>query len=315
MESFFERPFIPLISDYGFKATFGNEHNSLFLRQALQALIQSEVPIARVDFLPNEVHRLNPDSRGGVYDLACIDEQGQYFIVEMQLSEYPEFIQRMKFYSLYRFNTLIKRGDYSFANLPRIYCIGIMGSVMFPDIAGYYNVVTLRNQSGELMDDQTTFVTVELPKFTTPATAIVTDLDKLLYTMKTLHEAPANSAEWPFFWTEEWLKTAMEELDRRNMDPEELLQFEMTLARNAHIMYNAKRQMEKATSDGLAKGIEQGIEKGMEQGIEKGMEQGMQRANTETVKNLLQMGILSAEQIAKAANVTLDFVLAVQANQ
>ncbi len=303
MENLFERPFIPLTSDYGFKATFGNEHNSLFLRQALQALIQSEVPIARVDFLPNEVHRLNPDSRGGVYDLACTDEQGRYFIVEMQLSEYPEFIQRMKFYSLYRFNTLIKKGDYSFANLPRIYCIGIMGSVMFPDIVGHYNVVTLRNQRGELMDDQTTFVTVELPKFTTPATAIVTDLDKLLYTMKTLHEAPANSAEWPFFWTEEWLKTAMEELDRRNMDPEELLQFEMTIARNAHIMYNAKRQMEKATNDGL------------EQGMQQGIEQGMQRANVETVKNLLQMGILSVEQIAVAANVSTDFVLAVQANQ
>ena len=59
-------PFISLLSDYGFKATFGNESNSLFLRRALQALIQSETPIADVTFLPNELVRLNAGSRGGV---------------------------------------------------------------------------------------------------------------------------------------------------------------------------------------------------------------------------------------------------------
>ena len=58
--------FIPLISDYGFKATFGNEHNTLFLRRALQALIASEVPIEYVEFLPNEQLGLTPESRGGI---------------------------------------------------------------------------------------------------------------------------------------------------------------------------------------------------------------------------------------------------------
>ena len=45
--------FIPIISDYGFKATFGNESNTLFLRRALQALIKSEVPIVDVKFDKN----------------------------------------------------------------------------------------------------------------------------------------------------------------------------------------------------------------------------------------------------------------------
>ena len=42
--------FIPIISDYGFKATFGNEANTLFLRRALQALIKSDIPIKEVKF-------------------------------------------------------------------------------------------------------------------------------------------------------------------------------------------------------------------------------------------------------------------------
>jgi predicted transposase/invertase (TIGR01784 family) len=159
-----EQPFIPLTSDYGFKATFGNEANTLFLRKSLQALIQSDSVIEEVTFLPNELNRLTRDSRSGIYDLACKDAAGNFFIVEMQLSKYPEFIQRMKFYSLYRFNTLVKKGQYTFDELPKIYCIGILAETVFPTISAYYNTAVLRNQNGELIDDQTAFITVELDK-------------------------------------------------------------------------------------------------------------------------------------------------------
>jgi hypothetical protein len=37
--------FISILSDYGFKATFGNESDTTFLKKALQALIKSPVPI------------------------------------------------------------------------------------------------------------------------------------------------------------------------------------------------------------------------------------------------------------------------------
>ena len=210
----------------------------------------------------------------------------------MQLTEYPEFIQRMKFYSLYRFNTLVKKGDYTFENLPRIYCIGILATTIFSHIAAYHNTAVLRNQAGELMDNQTVFITVELPKFDKVAAAIVSDLDKLIYTMKTLHHAPADPIQWPEFWNEDWIKIAMQELDRRNMDPEELLQYEMTLATNALIVNNACKQLAKAERDGL----------------EQGLEQGQQQAATAIVRNLLKMNMLSVEQIAAAAGVTLTFV-------
>ena len=308
-------PFIPLISDYGFKATFGNEHNTLFLRRALQALIQSDTPIVEVTFLPNELVRLNPDSRGGVYDLACTDEHGQYFIVEMQLSEYPEFIQRMKFYSLYRFNTMVLRGDYRFENLSRIYCIGITANTIYPHIAAYHNMAALRNETGELMDDQTVFVTVELPKFTKAPADIVTDLDKLLYTMKTLHNAPADPIQWPEFWDEEWIKLAMKELSLRNMDPEELLLYQVTMAKNAHAVQVVNKQLAKAERDGLQKGMQDGLQQGMQQGMQQGVEAGKREATIATVRNLVQMQVLTVEQIAAAAGVTAEFVTAVKAGQ
>ena len=47
--------FISFTSDYGFKATFGNENNSIFLRKALQALIASENAIVEVNFDKNTI--------------------------------------------------------------------------------------------------------------------------------------------------------------------------------------------------------------------------------------------------------------------
>lgn len=87
--------FISILSDYGFKATFGNEADTTFLKKALQALINSPLAIKEIAFVKNELTAITVDSRSGIYDIACIDENNQHFIVEMQLSEYPEFIQRM----------------------------------------------------------------------------------------------------------------------------------------------------------------------------------------------------------------------------
>ena len=126
--------------------------------------------------------------------------------------------------------------------------------------------------------------------------AVTSDLDKLLYTMKTLHNAPADPIEWPEFWNEDWIKVAMQELDRRNMAPEELLQYEMTLARNAHIVNNARLQLEKATQDGL----------------DQGREEGREEAAATTVRNLLRMQVLTTAQIAAAAGVAIAFVEDIQ---
>ncbi len=88
-------PYISLLSVYCFKATFGNEADNLFLRTALQALIKSDTPIRQVQFDKNTFEALTIDSRSGIFDLACTDENGSQFIVEMQLGIAPHFIQRM----------------------------------------------------------------------------------------------------------------------------------------------------------------------------------------------------------------------------
>ncbi len=275
--------FISLVSDYGFKATFGNESDTRFLRKALQALINSPIAIREVTFIQNEIKGITRDSRSGIYDLFCKDEKGNEFIVEMQLSQYPEFIQRMKFYAFYRLNTLIRKGDYQFDNLPKIYCIGILSVSIFPHIADYQNIAILKNQNNELVDDQMTFITVELDKFDKELSAIQSDLDKLVYTMKTIHEV-SEPTQFPPFWDEEWLRVAIQELDKRALTPEQRLSYEMTVSANAFAVKNENKKIQEAET----------------------------RVKAETVAKSLKRGKLTVEEIAEDNGTSVDFVLEVQ---
>jgi predicted transposase/invertase (TIGR01784 family) len=272
--------FISILSDYGFKVTFGNESDTRFLKKALQALINSPVAITEVTFVQNEIKGLTIDSRSGIYDIACVDENNNHFIVEMQLSEYPEFIQRMKFYALYRFNTFVKKGKYTFENIPKIYCIGILAKNIFSQIADYQNIAVLRNGKGELIDDQMTFVTVELNKFDLQENNCKNDLEKLIYTMKNLHKI-TETTQFPKFWNEEWLNVAIKELDTKVMSPEQRLNYEMTISANALAIKNENKKIEEAEN----------------------------RIKIQTVKKLLKLKMLSPSQIAETVGVSEDYVV------
>jgi predicted transposase/invertase (TIGR01784 family) len=275
--------FIPIISDYGFKATFDNEANTLFLRRALQALIKSETPIKEVQFDKNTFEGITQDGRSGIFDLACTDENDNHFIVEMQYGEAPTFIQRMKFYALHKFNAIVKKGKFDYSTLAKIYCVGILANNINP-YEDYHQVSNLRNEKGELIDDQMTFVTVELEKFTLQEADCQTDLQKLIYTMRTIHTHTfTNPIQFPKFWDEDWLKVAIDELDSRKMTPDEKASLEILIARNAESVKAESRKIKEAE----------------------------QRVKTDMVRKALSKG-LDIETTADLADVSVDFVKSVQ---
>jgi predicted transposase/invertase (TIGR01784 family) len=275
--------FIPIISDYGFKATFGNEANTLFLRKALQALIKSEIPIKEVKFDKNTFEGITQDGRSGIFDLACTDENDNHFIVEMQYGDAPYFIQRMKFYALHKFNAMVKRGKFDYGTLKKIYCVAILANDILP-YPQFHTVANLRDEQGELFDDQMTFITVELDKFTLQEADCQTDLQKLIYTMKTIHTHTfTNPIQFPKFWDEDWLKIAIDELDSRKMTPDEKASLEILIARNAESVKAESRKINQAR----------------------------EAEKIETIRKSLQRG-LDLELIADIVGTSVDFVKSIQ---
>ncbi len=115
-----------------------------------------------------------------------------------------------------------------------------------------------------------------LAKFDLPAAAAHTDLHRLLYTMKTLHQH-TEPTQYPEFWNEEWLRRAIHELNTRQMTPDERASFARMVARNAEAV-KAERRVH------------------------------------QTVANMLRRGRMTVEEIAEDNEVEVQFVLDVQAN-
>ena len=163
----------------------------------------------------------------------------------------------------------------------RSYCVGILANNvnLYED---YHNVSNLRNEKGELIDEQMTFVTVELDKFTLQEVDCQTDLQKLIYTMRTIHTV-TQPTQFPQFWNEEWLKVAIDELDSRKMTPDEKASLEILIARNAESVKAENRKIKDARE------------------AEKIL----------TITKSLARG-LDIELIADIAGTSVDFVLSVQ---
>ena len=119
-----------------------------------------------------------------------------------------------------------------------------------------------------------------------PLSAATTDLDKLIYTMKTLHTL-TDPSQYLKFWDEEWLRLAIDELDQHAMSPEERLDYEMTLSANALAIRNMNREIKEAEN---RKELE---------------------VKFSSIKRSLQKG-LQPELVAEINEVSVEFILDVQ---
>ena len=162
----------------------------------------------------------------------------------MQLGYYKHFMQRAKFYAFQKFNTLVEKGEYKFDNLTPIYCIGFLAKGIFPKSKEYYHFARLTNQKGEKLDDQITHIIVEIDKFDKKESQIQSDLDKLIFIMKNL-ENIKGADQLPKFLTEDWIKQAMDKLDKSQMTPDQRMNYEMMMAKNATIIEMLKEEERK----------------------------------------------------------------------
>lgn len=236
--------FISILSDYGFKVTFGNQSDTRFLRKAIQLLIKSPVPIKEVTFEKNDMAALTKSSRSGIFDLTCRDEEGKVYIVEMQLNDFKHFIHRGKFYAFHRLNKMIQKGKYRFNDLNPIYIISFLAGNTFKT-KEFHQIGTLKNQHGELIDNQITHIFVELDKWHKTENELKTDFDKLLYIMKFTETATINEEIPKSLDTAEWIEAMIKELDKRNMSQDQLIALEMSLAREGSMLAVEEAKIEK----------------------------------------------------------------------
>jgi hypothetical protein len=124
-----------------------------------------------------------------------------------------------------------------------------------------------------------------------------TDLEKLIFTIKNAEKMvklPKNKR--PLFMQEDWLDSALHELDTRNFTPEKYEAYMRYMVRQADIQRREEEDAKRNNQQGLLKGKREGKIEGKIEG------------KTDVIKMLLLHQVLPVEVIAQMAQVEVQFV-------
>src|SRR5690606_16134206 len=152
------------LTDFGFKKLFGTEPNKILLIDFLNQILPERHRIRDLSYSKNEQLGLNELDRKAIFDLYCVGESGERFIVEIQKAKQNFFKDRSIYYASFPIQEQAKKGDWDY-KLQTVYTIGILDFI-FDDHKTdkqLLHTVELKNQRCEVFYDKLKFIYIELP--------------------------------------------------------------------------------------------------------------------------------------------------------
>jgi predicted transposase/invertase (TIGR01784 family) len=249
--------FINPLTDFGFKRLFGTEPNKDILISFLNELLPSHHRIKELSFGNNEQVGNTPIDRKAIFDLYCIADSGERFIVELQKVKQKYFKDRSLFYATFPIQEQAEKGDDWLFRLEAVYTIGILDFTFDEDASGnddFYHLVELKDQHDRVFFDKLKFIYVELPKFTKKVDQLSTEQDKWLYVLRhmaELEQIPSDLSSGIF-------GKLFSEAKIANFSSDELAAYRNSIKYSRDL----RASIWTAAEEGREKGLEEGREKG-----------------------------------------------------
>lgn len=173
--------YINPLTDFGFKKLFGTESNKMLLIDFLNQILPDS-KIKDLSYSSGEKQGLTKLDRKAVFDLYCIGDKGERFIVEMQKAKQNFFKDRSVFYASFPIQEQGKRNLWNY-RLDPVYSVGILDFIFddHKNEKNFLHIVELKNQRCEVFYDKLKFVYLELPKFNKKEENLETHFDKWMY--------------------------------------------------------------------------------------------------------------------------------------
>lgn len=173
--------YINPLTDFGFKKLFGSEPNKLLLIDFLNQILPDR-KIQNLTYASTERQGLTEVDRKAIFDLYCVGDQGERFIVEMQKAKQNFFKDRSVFYASFPIQEQGKKNQWDY-KLEPVYSVGILDFIFddHKEDTELLHIVELKNQRCEVFYDKLKFVYLELPKFKKKEEDLETHFDKWMY--------------------------------------------------------------------------------------------------------------------------------------
>lgn len=252
--------YINPLTDFGFKKLFGTEPNKILLIDFLNQILPERHRIRDLSYSRNEHLGLNELDRKAIFDLYCIGESGERFIVEMQKAKQNFFKDRSVYYASFPIQEQAGKGEWDY-RLEPVYSVGILDFI-FDDHKSdeeLLHTVELKNQRCEVFYDKLKFIYIELPKFKKQEDELETQFDKWLYVFRhlsNLQGRPKNLQDRVF-------QKLFDAAEIAKFSPEERNAYEDSLK----YYRDLKNVVDTSREEGVIEGIEKIAKKMKEKGM------------------------------------------------
>lgn len=250
--------YINPLTDFGFKKLFGSEPNKALLIDFLNEILPDRT-ITDLTYASGEHQGLTEVDRKAIFDLYCIGDDGERFIVEMQKAKQNYFKDRSVFYASFPIQAQGKRNQWNY-KLDPVYSVGILDFI-FDDHKQekqLLHVVELKNQRGEVFYQKLKFVYIELPKFEKKEEELETHFDKWLYVFTHLSKLQSR----PRKLQERVFKKLFAAAEIAKFTPNERAAYEESLKYYRDI----KNVVDTSKAEGHAEGHAEGLAEGLVEG-------------------------------------------------
>ena len=274
-------------TDFAFKKIFGSEQSREILLSFLNAILQLESPYRIADlqildpYLAPKIHGM----KDTYLDVRAQDEQGKWYIIEMQVLNVAGFEKRVLYNACKTYAGQIQRGE-DYHLLTDVIAITITDFTMFENQPSVISKYRLRADDGHVYSDDLELVFAELTKFNKTEAQLDSLMDRWLYFLKHADDLSVIPAP---LQSEPAICQAFDIANKAGLSAEELLDQE----RREMFIQDQRGAIELALQRGVGKGHEEGLaeglEKGREEGLEKGREEGKQAERLRIAASLLDI--------------------------
>ena len=274
-----ECKYADLLDDDVFKLVFGRESTKDVMIEFLNQMI-TDRNIVDLEFLDKEMHPVERDQKGSVYDMFCKTDDGSRIIVEVQRRKQPFYPERAIYYSTFQIQRQVDAGAEYYDFLP-VYVVNILnftmdGNTADSEVKSVYRLYNERTHS--LLTDRVTFIFLELGKFNkTLAELDGNVLDGMCFCFKNM----TTLAERPDILRHKVFEKIFEVTELLNMDNVTRYKILGNMTTERDLRNQMRYAIETATAEGLAKGMAQGLEQGLAEGRVKGEEEGRIKGQAE----------------------------------
>jgi predicted transposase/invertase (TIGR01784 family) len=258
--------YINPLTDFGFKKLFQKKELMIsFLNDIVRADIKD------IQYEPTEGLGAYPRERKAIFDILCTTQEGEHFIVEMQLGEQTYFRDRALFYASHAIRKQAPRKKYWNYELKGVYVVSILNFTVFKEEEAQDIVIErvylYREKAGKPYSDKQNFVFVELPKFRKQVEELETNTDWWLFLLRHTFELKTPPPEI----AGEIFKLFLEEAKKEYLTQEEMETYAKSLRQSYEVMDIANFAKFEGRREGLIEGLIEGEKRIARKLLQKGM--------------------------------------------